>query len=77
MNMKVQELIDALSKLDPELPVVTDGYEYDLHEVNTFTVLSVVPATEKVWWGGDYKVADDWTVAVSTPAAYVGTGRNL
>jgi hypothetical protein len=75
--MKVHELIEQLSKLDPELPVVTDGYEQDFNEVDTFTVISVVPATEKVWWGGDYKVADDWTVAVSTPAAYVGTGRNL
>jgi hypothetical protein len=75
--MKVHELIEALSKLDPDLVVISDGYEHDLKEVNTFTVLSVVPATEKVWWGGDYKVADDWTVAESFPAAYVGTGRNL
>jgi hypothetical protein len=74
--MKVHELIEALSKLDPELVVISDGYEQDFKEAK-FTVLSVVPATEKVWWGGDYKVADDWTVAESFPAAYVGTGRNL
>jgi hypothetical protein len=74
--MTVQELIKELSKLDPDLVVISDGYEHDFKEAR-FTVLSVVPSTEKVWWGGDYKVADDWTVAESFPAAYVGTGRNL
>ena len=51
----VGELIEALGRHDPDMPVVVDGYEdgYDSLTADSIAVVAVVPDAVKTDWIGD------------------------
>ena len=52
--MRVKELIQKLSKFDPEMRVVVDGYECGYDEVDKIRTVRITPnpkANEKDWEG--------------------------
>jgi len=54
--MKIKELIDRLSKEDPEMRVVVDGYETGFDEVEKCILVEIVPNTSKdnKHWEGEF-----------------------
>lgn len=56
--MKVKELIAELSKLDPELPVMVDGYEWGLDAVEVVKTdmrYESIPEEDQVGYAGVFR----------------------
>ena len=54
--MKVKELIEALSQLDPELLVVVHGYEGGVNEVDRCDVYDIELNVNTEWYYGKHEV---------------------
>ena len=50
--MTVQELMQILAGLDPDLPVVVAGYERGFNDVTQVKPLSIVPNVNSAWYYG-------------------------
>jgi hypothetical protein len=59
--MKVKELIEKLSKENPEMRVVVDGYETGYDEPDMICLVSIKPnpKSETKTWEGDFDETDD------------------
>lgn len=59
--MKVKELIEKLQAIDPELMVVTNGYEGGVNEVNEIQVVDLALNVHEEWYYGNHEtVLDGW-----------------
>jgi hypothetical protein len=54
--MKVQELIDKLQAVDPELMVVRDGYEGGVTEVTYAEVEGIALQVNEEWYYGEHEI---------------------
>lgn len=54
--MKVKELIEALSQLDPELMVVVAGYEGGVDEIDKFEMCDIELDVNTEWYYGKHEV---------------------
>lgn len=72
-SVTVGELIEALGRHDPDMPVVVDGYEdgYDSLCADSIAVISVVPDAAKTDWIG---VVGDHQRPERLPEAGTDTG---
>lgn len=55
--MTVKELIQALSALDPDMPVFRLGYEDGYYRVLETSFIGVTPDPEHTQWTGAYREA--------------------
>jgi hypothetical protein len=53
-QMKVKQLIEKLSKQDPEKRVVVRSYEEGYDEINEFLIVPVEVTKDKKWWEGEF-----------------------
>jgi hypothetical protein len=53
--MTVEQLIKTLSMFRPELPVLVDGYEDGLDDINSIDNVRVKPYSEPACYFGDYE----------------------
>ena len=56
--MKVKELIEALSQLDPELMVVVAGYEGGVDEIDKFEMCDIELDVNTEWYYGKHEVLE-------------------
>jgi len=56
--MKVKELIEALSQLDPELMVVVAGYEGGVDEIDKFEMCDIELNVNTEWYYGKHEVLE-------------------
>ena len=54
--MKVKELIEKLSQLDPELMVVVAGYEGGVDEMDKFELCNIELNVNDDWYYGKHEV---------------------
>ena len=54
--MKVKELIEALSQLDPELMVVRSGYEGGVNEIKKIKIYDIELNVNTEWYYGKHEV---------------------
>ena len=54
--MKVKELIEALSQLDPELMVVVAGYEGGVDEIDKFEMCDIELNVNTEWYYGKHEI---------------------
>ena len=54
--MKVKELIEVLSQLDPELMVVVAGYEGGVNEVDTYGLCDIELNVNDEWYYGKHEM---------------------
>lgn len=54
--MKVKELIEALSQLDPELMVVVAGYEGGVNEVDKSELCDIELNVNNEWYYGKHEM---------------------
>ena len=54
--MKVKELIEALSQLDPELMVVRSGYEGGVDEIIKIKIYDIELNVNTEWYYGKHEV---------------------
>lgn len=54
--MKVKELIEVLSQLDPELMVVVHGYEGGVNEVDRCDVYDIELNVNTEWYYGKHEI---------------------
>ena len=54
--MKVKELIEALSQLDPELMVVRSGYEGGVDEIKKIKIYDIELNVNTEWYYGTHEV---------------------
>ncbi len=54
--MKVKELIEALSQLDPELMVVVAGYEGGVNEVSDYGLCDIELNVNDEWYYGKHEM---------------------
>jgi len=54
--MKVKELIEVLSQLDPELMVVVHGYEGGVNEVERCNVYDIELNVNTAWYYGKHEI---------------------
>jgi hypothetical protein len=54
--MKVKELIEALSQLDPELMVVIKGYEGGVDEVSRYELCNIELNVNDEWYYGKHEI---------------------
>lgn len=57
--MKTRELIEALSKLDPELPILVHGADGGFHDIGLIELENVVFDAGPVGWTGPH-LEDSW-----------------
>lgn len=57
--MKVKELIETLSQLDPELMVVIGGYEGGVDEVSRYELCNIELNVNDDWFYGKHEVLSD------------------
>lgn len=57
--MTVKELIEALSKFDPEMPVVVRSYEAGYDDVKEVRGLSIQVNVNTIWYYGAHGTNDD------------------
>lgn len=57
--MKVKDLIEKLSKLDPELMLVKSGYEGGMTDVTGLGLCRVRLNVNKEWWQGPHELLCD------------------
>lgn len=59
--MTVKDLIDLLSKENPSMRVVVDGYEDGYDEVHSIRYVNIIPNSHKkddIWWEGEFCFTD-------------------
>ena len=56
--MKVKELIEVLSQLDPELMVVRSGYEGGVKEIKTYELCDIELNVNDEWYYGNHEVLE-------------------
>ena len=56
--MKVKELIEKLSQLDPELMVVRSGYEGGVDEVTDYGLCDIELNVNDEWYYGKHEVLE-------------------
>lgn len=56
--MKVKELIETLSQLDPELMVVIGGYEGGVDEVSRYELCDVELNVNTEWYYGKHEILE-------------------
>jgi hypothetical protein len=56
--MTVQELIEALSKFDPNTPVVVRGYEGGYNDIQSIQPLSIQLNVNNTWYYGAHSTND-------------------
>ena len=56
--MKVKELIEVLSQLDPELMVVRSGYEGGVDEVTDYGLCDIELNVNDEWYYGKHEVLE-------------------
>ena len=56
--MKVKELIELLSQLDPELMVVIGGYEGGVDEIDKFEMCDIELNVNTEWYYGKHEVLE-------------------
>ena len=54
--MKVKELIELLSQLDPELMVVRSGYEGGVNEIKKYKLCDIELNVNDEWYYGKHEV---------------------
>ena len=54
--MKVKELIEALSQLDPELMVVVAGYEGGVDEIKKYKLCNIELNVNDEWYYGKHEI---------------------
>jgi hypothetical protein len=54
--MKVKELIETLSQLDPELMVVRSGYEGGVNEIKKYKLCNIELNVNTEWYYGKHEV---------------------
>ena len=57
--MKVKELIEKLSQLDPELMVVRSGYEGGVDEVTDYGLCDIELNVNDEWYYGKHETLSD------------------
>lgn len=57
--MTVQELIDALGKLDPDMLVMMPGYEGGYVTVESIELFPVKLFVNKAWWYGPHAICEE------------------
>ena len=57
--MKVKELIEKLSQLDPELMVVIRGYEGGVDEVSNYGLCNIELNVNDEWYYGKHETLSD------------------
>jgi len=57
--MKVKELIEVLSQLDPELMVVVHGYEGGVNEVDKCELRDIELNVNTAWYYGKHEILLD------------------
>jgi len=57
--MKVKELIEKLSQLDPELMVVVAGYEGGVNEVDKYELCDIELNVNTAWYYGKHETLSD------------------
>jgi hypothetical protein len=57
--MKVKELIETLSQMDPELMVVVAGYEGGVDEVNKYELCDVELNVNDDWYYGKHDILEN------------------
>ena len=63
--MKVKELIETLSQLDPELMVVIRGYEGGVDEIKNYKLCNIwLNANDEWYYGRHESLSDDQLVEV-------------
>jgi hypothetical protein len=77
--MNVKELIELLSKEDPMMRVVIQGYEQGYDEVHCAEYTNIVPNTKKdrPWWDGEFNdtMNKDTEVALLFPRGKVDLSK--
>jgi hypothetical protein len=65
--MNVKELIELLSKEDPKMRVVIQGYEQGYDEVHELEYVNILPNTDKdrPWWDGEFNDTIDKSTEVA------------
>jgi hypothetical protein len=65
--MNVKELIDLLSKEDPKMRVVIQGYEQGYDEVRELEHVNILPNTDedRPWWDGEFNDTMNKTTEVA------------
>ena len=65
--MNVKELIELLSKEDPKMRVVIQGYEQGYDEVHCAEYVNITPNTDKdrPWWDGELNDTTDKNAEVA------------
>ena len=56
--MKVKELIELLSQLDPELMVVKSGYEGGVNEIKKYKLCDIELNVNTDWYYGKHEVLE-------------------
>ena len=56
--MKVKELIELLSQLDPELMVVVAGYEGGVNEIKKYKLCDIELNVNTDWYYGKHEVLE-------------------
>ena len=56
--MKVKELIETLSQLDPELMVVVAGYEGGVNEMDKYELCDVELNANDEWYYGKHEILE-------------------
>ena len=56
--MKVKELIETLSQMDPELMVVVHGYEGGVNEVDRCDVCDIELNVNTEWYYGKHEISE-------------------
>jgi hypothetical protein len=57
--MKVKDLISELSKLNPEVDVIVDGYEMGYNSATIISPRIYQETSDKASWKGDFELYED------------------
>lgn len=56
--MTVKQLIEKLGEYDPEMPVMSNGYEGGLNDIDSFEKRDVVLNYHEAWYYGKHESVD-------------------
>ena len=75
--MLVEELIAALQKFDPKLPVIRSGYEGGVDDIESVSATKIALNVNTEWYYGKHETVDtcgyrDLTQYQQVDAVYVG-----
>lgn len=73
--MNVRELIDLLSKLEPNARVVTPGFESGFEDIVHVQSGVLFRRKNSKWWDGDFNEDDRWNTKGEEMVMIYGTYR--